>query len=235
MSVLAEYHVDVQHIQGALNLPSDFHSCNPPCNSPECQVCQFTADSESNVVRKTTIADVPYTTRSSWQALHRDCPDLRRVHAYLSQGNRPMRKTSKITNIKRYLRKLTINKDGLLVVQQTAPLLPSCELTVVPQCVLPGTLTSLHLYFNHPSICQLQKTFNRAFFALNVDAAISAVFSSCTHCQSLLTSPKELHSQTTSAPSTFPSTDFACDIMSQYKQFVLLDTFFVFHINDPYS
>ena len=74
MSALVEYHVDVQHIQGALNLPSDFHSCNPPsCNSPDCQVCQFIADSESSVVRKTTIADVlsghanvPCTTRSSW-------------------------------------------------------------------------------------------------------------------------------------------------------------------------
>ena len=236
MSVLAEYHVDVQHIQGALkNLPSDFHSRNPPsCNSPDCQVCQFIADSESSVVRKTTIADVlsghanvPCTTRSSWQALQRDCPDLRRVHAYLSQGTRPTHKTSKITKIKCYLRKLTIGKDGLLVVYQTAPFLPSHEFIVDPQCVLPGILTSLHLYFNHPSISQLQKIFNRPFFALNVDAAISAVFSSCTHCQSLLTLPKELHLQSTCAPAACPSIDFACEIMRRYKQFVfvLWDTF----------
>ena len=161
MSALAEYHVDVQHIQGALNLPSDFHSHNPPsCNSPDCQVCQFIADSESSVVCKTTIADAPF--------------------------------------------------------------LPSRELIVVPQRVLPGILTSLHLYFNHPSIRQLQKIFNRAFFALNVDAAISAAFSLFTHCQSLLTLPKELHLQSTSAPAACPSIDFACDIMRRYKQFVFV-------------
>ena len=206
MSVLAEYHVDVQHIQGALNLPSDFHSRNPlSCNSSDCQVCRFIADSESSVVRKTTIEDVlsghvnvPYTTRSSWHALQRDCPDLRRVHACLSQGTRPTHKTPKITNVKRYLRKLTIGKDGLLVVSQTVPFLPTRELIVVPQHVLPGILTSLHLHFNHPSTSQLQKIFYRAFFALNADTAISSVFSSCTHCQSLLTLPKELHLQSTS-------------------------------------
>ena len=235
MSVLAEYHVDVQHIRGALNLPSDFHSRNSlSCNSSGCQVCQFIADSESCVVRKTSVEDVlsghvnvPYTTRSSWHALQRDCPDLRRVHAYLSQGTRPTNKTPKITTVKRYLRKLTIGKDGLLVVSQTVPFLPTRELIVVPQHVLPGILTSLHLHFNHPSTSQLQKIFHRAFFALNADTAISSVFSSCTHCQSLLTLPKELHLQSTSAPVAFPSIDFACDIMRRNKQyvFVLRDTF----------
>ena len=235
MSVLAEYHVDVQHIQGALNLPSDFHSRNPlSCNSSDCQVCRFIADSESSVVRKTTIEDVlsghvnvPYTTRSSWHALQRDCPELRRVHAYLSQGTRPTHKTPKITNVKRYLRKLTIGKDGLLVVSQTVPFLPTRELIVVPQHVLPGILTSLHLHFNHPSTSQLQKIFHCVFFALNADIAISSVFSSCTHCQSLLTLPKELHLQSTSVPAAFPSIDFACDIMRRNKQyvFVLRDTF----------
>ena len=235
MSVLAEYHVDVQHIQGALNLPSDFHSRNPlSCNSSDCHVCRFIADSESSVVRKTTIEDVlsrhvnvPYTTRSSWHALQRDCPDLRRVHAYLSQGTRPTHKAPKITNVKRYLRKLTIGKDGLLVVSQTVPFLPTRDLIVVPQHVLPGILTSLHLHFNHPSTSQLQKIFHHAFFALNADKAISSVCSSCTHCQSLLTLPKELHLQSTSMPAAFPSIVFACDIMRRYKQyvFVLRDSF----------
>ena len=44
MSVLAEFNVDVQYIKGTFNLPSDFHSRNPPtCNASTCQVCQFVA------------------------------------------------------------------------------------------------------------------------------------------------------------------------------------------------
>ena len=97
MSVLAEYNVDVQHIKGVSNMPSDFHSHNPPtCNSHDCQVCKFVSESDSSVVRQTTIDDVlaghkpmPYATRSSWKTLQMECPDLRRVHAHLSQGTRP--------------------------------------------------------------------------------------------------------------------------------------------------
>ena len=112
MSVLAEYNGDVQHIKGVFNMPSDFHSRNPPtCNSHDCQVCTFVSEIDSSVVCQATIDDVvaghkpmPYTTRSSWKMLQMECPDLRRVHTHLSQGTCPSNKTSKATSLKHYLR-----------------------------------------------------------------------------------------------------------------------------------
>ena len=50
MLVLAEFSVDVQYIKGTFNLPSDFHSCNPPtCNASTSQVCQFITESDTYV------------------------------------------------------------------------------------------------------------------------------------------------------------------------------------------
>ena len=95
-----------------------------------------------------------------------NCPDLRRVHVHLSQGTRPTNQMVKVTLVKRYLRKVTISKDGLLVVQHSQPFLPEKELIVIPQNVLPGIITSLHLRFNHPSPTQLQKLFHRSFMPL---------------------------------------------------------------------
>ena len=74
-----------------------------------------------------------------------DCPDLKRIHAHLSQGTRPNAKKSKQTEVKRYLCKVTISRDGLLVVRRSEPFLPEKELIVVPQHVLHGLITSLHL------------------------------------------------------------------------------------------
>ena len=80
-------------------------------------------------------APVSYANRASWRNLQMDCPDLRRVHAHLSQGTRPNAKKSKQNVVKRYLRKVTIKRDGLLVVRSSEPFLPEKELTVVPQHV----------------------------------------------------------------------------------------------------
>ena len=39
---VSRFQVDVKHIQGASNLPSDFLSRNPiQCNDPKCQICSF--------------------------------------------------------------------------------------------------------------------------------------------------------------------------------------------------
>ncbi|CAH3186840.1 unnamed protein product [Porites lobata] len=54
---------------------------------------------EDSVVRNVSIHDIlnsksnlPFTTRSAWQQIQHDCPDLRRVHAHLNRGTRPSKK-----------------------------------------------------------------------------------------------------------------------------------------------
>ena len=183
IAVLAEYDVDVQRIKGIHNLPSNFVSRNPQeCNFQDCQVCKFVSESGSSVAKKVSIDDVlaghhpvHYSSRSTCKSLQMECPDLRRVYAHLSKGTRPTNKASKVTTVKRYLRKLTISRDGLLVIQQNEPFLPQRELIVIPQHLLQGITTSLHLYFQHPTIGQLCQVFDTAYYALKKDAAIKSL------------------------------------------------------------
>ena len=84
-----------------------------------------------------------------------------------------------------------------------------------------------HASWNQEARDEARSRASNGQVCLNADTAISSVFTLCTCCQSLLTLPKELHLESTSAPAAFPSIDFACDIMRRNKQyvFVLRDTF----------
>ena len=127
MSVLSDFKVDVQHIKGSDNLPSDFQSRNPPeCNSPYCQICKFLDECSDSAVRNVSVDQIlsgthpmPFLNRSAIKQLQMDCPDLRRVHAHLSQGTRPTTKKKKMTDVKRYLQKATISRDGLPSIDTT--------------------------------------------------------------------------------------------------------------------
>ena len=140
MSTLSQFNVEVRHIKGIYNLPSDFHSRHPAeCDSQSCQICKSVSKSDSVVARGTSVdkilagqVPVPYANRASWRNLQMDCPDLRRVHAHLSQGTIPNAKKSKQTEVKRCLCKVTISRDGLLVVRSSESFLPEKELIVVP-------------------------------------------------------------------------------------------------------
>ena len=83
-----------------------------------------------------------------------ECPDLRKAHSYLSQGTRPSTKNTKSTLVKRYLQNIMISNDGLLVRRETTPFLPTRELIVVPQQLIKGLLTSIHIQFNQPPASQ---------------------------------------------------------------------------------
>lgn len=235
MSSLSQFNVEVQHISGSLNLPSDFLSRNPPtCISQSCQICRFIEESDAAVVRHISVKDVlaghkavPFGNRSAWKNLQRDCHDLRRVHAHLSNGTRPTSKNTKVGVVKKFLRNVKIARDGLLVVKQAQPFLPESELIVVPLNLLHGLLTSLHLSLNHPTIHQLTNVFNRCYYSLNVSDCVASVTKACSQCQSLETVPVELHAQSSSKPPTSPLYEYSADVMRRCKQFVLVvrDTF----------
>ena len=100
LTTVSRYQVNLQHLAGKANLPSDFTSRNAPdCSEPNCQICNFVHEMEDSVVRNVSIHDIlnsksnlPFTTRSAWQQIQHDCPDLRRVHAHLNRGTRPSKK-----------------------------------------------------------------------------------------------------------------------------------------------
>ena len=235
MSTLSQFNVEVQHISGKLNLPSDFLSRNPPsCLSRSCQVCKFIDDSDSVVVRHISVQEVlaghksvPFGNRVAWKSLQMECHDLRRVHAHLTSGTRPTAKNTKVGVVKKFLRNVKIARDGLLVVKQAQAFLPETELIVVPLDILHGLVTSLHLSLNHPTMHQLTNVFNRCYYSLKVADCISSVTKSCSQCQALQTIPAELHAQSSTKPPTVPLNEFSADVMRRCKQFILAirDTF----------
>ena len=173
-------HVIIQHLSGASNLPSDFASRNPIiCNEPKCQICSFAKSIDEGVVRGLSIRDVvegrqqlPFTSRKAWLLTQSECRDLRRTRAHLLQGTHPTKKDNTVKAVKRYLGKVDIASDGLLIVRSTDKLAPQKEAIVVPESVLPGLLITLHLRLSHPSTAELSKVFKRYFWALNADQAI---------------------------------------------------------------
>ena len=182
LSSVSRHHVSIQHLSGASNLPSDFASRNPIiCNEPKCQICNFTNSIDESVIHNLTIRDVmegrhqlPFTSRKAWMLTQSECRDLRRTQAHLIQGTRPAKKENTIKSVKRYLNKVDIASDGLLIVRSNDKLAPQKEVIVVPEDVLPGLLTALHLRLNHPTTSELLKVFKRYFWALNTDQAISS-------------------------------------------------------------
>ena len=166
-----------------------------------------------------------------------ECPDLRRVHAHLTNGTRPSAKNTKVGTVKKFLRNVTVARDGLLIVRQSQPFLPEKELIVIPLRLLHGLLTSLHISLNHPTAHQLTNVFNRCYYSLNVSDCISNVVQSCSQCQALQTVPTELTTQTSSAPPTVPLLVYAADVLRRCKQYIfsIRDTFSSFTIAQIYD
>ena len=100
LSTVSRYQINVRHLNGSVNIPSDFASRNASeCTEPRCQICSFITQLEDSVLRFVHVQDiienqtrVPFTTRSAWLAIQTDCADLRRTHAHLKQGTRPSKK-----------------------------------------------------------------------------------------------------------------------------------------------
>ena len=246
MSTLAEYRVEVKHINGCRNLPSDFQSRNPPlCESSCCQICKFVEEASNVVVQSITVDEimsghvrVPYDNRAVWRKLQMECQDLSKVYNHLRNGTRPTNKRTKLTTVKRYLQNVTISsKDGLLIVMHSAPFLPPMELIVIPEHLIHGLLTSLHLKLNHPTTLQLSKVFKRQFFALKSDHYAKLVGENCELCRSLVKLPKEYHPQSTVDIPASPCKSFAADVIRRFRQkiFVLRETFSSFTITSLIS
>ena len=165
---------------------------------------------------------LPYTSRKAWLDTQGDCKDLRRTKAHLLQGTRPSKKETTIRSVKRYLNKVSVASDGLLVVQQCDALAPSREAIVVPEGVLPGLLSALHIRLNHPSHAELLKIVKRYFWAINIDAALEKTSKSCHLCASLSKVPRSLIPESTSDPlASSVGSSFAADFIFFFLLFFL--------------
>ena len=230
LSAVCRYQVTVKHISG-INIPfTDFSSRNPvQCEDKSCQICRFIEETSECVVRNVSVNDVskgiavmPFTNRTAWIALQRECPDLRRVHSHLIQGTRPSKKTTKIPNVKRYLQSVTVANDGLLVVKENFPFQKHSERIVVPCSMAHGLLTALHIRLEHPTAYQLTKLSNRYFYAIAMDKVSTQVANACDVCTALQYVPSGLVEQSSESPPFHVGSTYALDIMKRYKQLILV-------------
>ena len=116
---------------------------------------------------------------------------------------------------------LLVSPDGLLIHRVAQPLIKVDQI-VVPQNVIDGILTALHLKLQHPTAYQLMKAFSRYFFTLNLEKSVSAVSKSCHQCTSIKDVPKSLISQSSSEPPSHVGVNFASDIIKRYNQKILV-------------
>ena len=96
------------------------------------------------------------------------------------------------------------------------------ELIVVPQSLVPGLITALHLKLSHPTRYQLKTLWNKYFFALNVDRAIDDCTNSCHLCNSLKSVPSELFEQTSIEVPRSIGIQFSADVLRRSGQKILL-------------
>ena len=229
LSTVSRYQINVRHLNGSVNIPSDFASRNASeCTEPRCQICSFITQLEDSVVRSVHVQDIldkqtrlPFTRTSAWLAIQTDCPDLRRKHAHLKQGTRPSQKTTNFKDIKRYLSVACIARDGMLVVRND-PLVHSTELIIVPRSVLHGLVTALNIKLDHPSRHQLELVMKRHFYALDLTKTIERTYNLCHKCLSLQKFPDSLVKQTPEDPPESIGVSFAADILKRDRQLILL-------------
>ena len=181
------------------------------------------------MVRSCTVNDVlrssvsvPFSTRSSWHSLQHECESLRRTCAHLQQGTTPSKKDTNIRDVKRYLQNCKIARDGLVVTEKSIIGAAKQERIVVPRQFLHALLECLHIKLLHPSKSQLKQVFCRAFYALDLDAAVDKTHKNCHTCTSLQDMPNKFMTQSsTSYPSDIGSM-FAADVIQRYGQHIFV-------------
>ena len=227
LTTVCRYQVIIRHKAGK-DIPfTDYASRHTvECVDGTCQVCTFVQELADQVVRRISVHEVlsgsarmPFANRQSWLASQRECPDLRKVFSFLSLGGRPRKKENKLRDVKTYLQKVVIAKDGLLVVRDILPFQLEGERIVVPKKFVQGLLTAIHLRFGHPSAHQLKQLVRRYFYAINLDKCAEDVSASCDTCNSLKFVPEELCVHSTSIP-TAVGTMFAFDVLRRERQLI---------------
>lgn len=234
LSTLSRYRITLQHVSAANNLPSDYLSRSPmECSEQECQICTFVLNCCPGIVR-TTVSEVlekrvamPFTNPEAWRLSQQACYDLRQTFWYLQQGTRPSKKARVSADLKLYLRKASLDNNGLLVVKRPVPFMPTQRLAIVPRQMLHGLVTALHIRLQHPTYTQLTKVFDRSFYGLDSVNVIREVSVNCVQCASLRQIPKEMGEFSTGPPAASPGKSFAADVMCRSRQKILVvrDTF----------
>ena len=173
------------------------------------------------------VKSIPFNNRKALKYLQDNDHDLIQLREYLITGKRPTPKNNKVNSVKRYLNlhkdsKLTIARDGCIVVTKRDNHLINRDLIVLPDDVGFGILYAMHLNLNHPTFYQLSKIVDTKFFILSKDAKIKQIIESCAMCQSVSKIPREIEDFKPNNMPSHPGMTFTIDILKMNKKNIMV-------------
>ena len=202
----------------------DFASRNPvTCTQSSCTICKDNLPAAVLAVT-TPVPNLTLASVSAWKDIQQSCPDLRRVHALLLSGRNLSKKEKKAADIRTYLRKCTLSKQGLIVSLCQLPFQPKPEeLIVIPRPYAFTFSKALHVKLNHPLPAQMRKQFSRQYFMLDEAKILQQVYDSCdVPCQASKILPKEVLQFTTETKPEKVGQFFNADVMEESNQKILV-------------
>ena len=166
--------------------------------------------------------------RKSWKEAQKQDDACRKAHTYLRTGKVPPSTVGEFfCQVRQYCRDAVISpKDGLLVVPVTPKLLTgdiARERIVIPQQLLPTLLHQLHnTSATHPTRSQQRQTFDRSYYAIEVDKHIGELYSHCYPCSVLQRLPAVDIVHESKAVVKHPHEYFHMDVIKRATQKILL-------------
>ena len=230
---LNNVNVAINHISGESIPLTDFVSRNPICcTDNSCQVCQFVTEHLDIAVRQISVDDVasgatkmPFYNMVAWKDAQKNDNDLKRVYSQLSAGTHIGKKEKHLKEVRQLMKIASISQNGVLIRRKPNAFGRDYELIIVPQKLVAGLISVLHIRLGHPTKTQFRKLWDRYFFALNSELLIEECTSSCSLCESLKKVPRELFEQTTTDLGEVVGQSFSADVLrrSQQKLLVVLE------------
>ena len=240
LTATSDLRLEFRHNSGKLghNSWDDFHSRKPAeCARSDCQVCQFTKDCSnlifggvSVLIRNvgftnevlSGVSPIPFQNRTALRQLQDEDSDLCAVRHYLLSGKTPGVNDNKKNDIKRYLSAgARIARDGILFVSKVTQKLATFDRIIIPRSLGRGFLLAMHYNLNCPSPTQLENTFTRAFFTLDLHSITVNITENCAKCQSSIRLPKYIEAFNPNQVPDSPGTSFTVDVLKLEKKVIL--------------
>ena len=230
-----------KHISGKakLNPMADLQSrATSECNAEICSIHKFVDEAVDGVIDNKEQstgrinickADI-YSNKNAWKTAQDNNPACTFTKGLLTSGKPPPKAAGKTSGdyyneVRAFCREVTLAPDGLLVVKAKPDLMSGNiprNRIVIPTPLVQALLWHLHNHNDeHPTKSQLKVSFQRGFFALQLDKHLDEIYRACYKCQVLQKMPREMTTQMTRTEVSRPQEYFHADVIKRSCQIIL--------------